>query len=407
MIRSMHMQPKPVTRPQPDAGLEAMVDAFGRAAWKTRIAALMAECGSSYAGRATSQRHALELTIERMRRAGAAAPRTEAEQQIATLASSLGALAGKLSDAGQARLQVSMQSAIQGANTLVGLFHVLHVAGIQAERGFDVRFAGLDDGAAFDLLVTRAGVEAEIICEVVSAEAGRDVHRGAWSSLMDRVDPDLQNWLATHPGRYLLKMTLPKGLKGDGEVSLSELHERITRMLTEQKRADQDEAAVLRLDPLMLAAAQANERGLMPNLRREFGPEAHLAVTSAGNGVFVMAARASREDEVAQAVQRRMADIAPARLTGNRPGILAMFIEDTDRLEWRILRDQLRLEGAARQFMTQAEARNVVAVTCASRLELLAVPAPDGGEDAELRFRNPNHPQAKLAALACAIASSG
>jgi hypothetical protein len=84
-----------------------------------------------------------------------------------------------------------------------------------------------------------------------------------------------------------------------------------------------------------------------------------------------------------------------------------MFIEDTDRLEWRILRDQLRLEGAARQFMTQAEARNVVAVTCASRLELLAVPAPDGGEDAELRFRNPNHPQAKLAALACAIASSG
>jgi hypothetical protein len=390
----------------PACALEALVEQFGRAAWKVRMAALMGECGATYSGRATAQRHAIELTIERLRRNGPLAPRTQSDQQIASLAASLAALPALLGEQGRERLERAMQSALQGANTLIGLFHLVRVAGLQAERGFAVRFAGLDDGAPYDLLVSRNDVEAEIICDVVSAEAGRDVHRGAWSSLMDRVDPDLQDWLATHPGRYLLKMTLPKGLKGDGDASLSELHERITGMLTGQKRADQDEAAIMRLDPLMLAASQANERGLMPNLRREFGPEAHLAVTSAGNGVFVMAARASREDEVAEAVQRRMAAIAPARLSGTRAGILAMFIEDTDRLEWGILRDQLRLEGAARKFLTQAEARNVVAVTCASRLELLACPGPDGIQDAELRFRNPNHPQAKLAALACAIASS-
>ncbi len=57
-------------------------------------------------------------------------------------------------------------------------------------------------------------MEAEIACEVLSAEDGRDLHRRAWSQLMDRVDPDLQSWLAAHPGRYLLKMTLPHGLKG-------------------------------------------------------------------------------------------------------------------------------------------------------------------------------------------------
>jgi hypothetical protein len=157
----------------------------------------------------------------------------------------------------------------------------------------------------------------------------------------------------------------------------------------------------------MLAAAQASELGLMPQLRREFGPEAHLAVTSAGNGVFVMAARAGREDEVAGAVHRRMAEIAPRRLSGTRPGILAMFIEDTDRLEWHFLRDQLRLEGEARHFMTRPEARSVVAVTCASRLELLA---PDDGETTgvagELRFRNPSHPAAKHPALGPAVVSS-
>jgi hypothetical protein len=201
-------------------------------------------------------------------------------------------------------------------------------------------------------------------------------------------------------------MTLPRGLKAGGECALlAELHQRITRMLSERRRADYDEAAVLRLDPLMLAAAQANELGLIPRLRQEFGPEAHLAVTAAGGAVFVMAARAGREDEVAVAVHRRMTEIAPARLTGSRPGILAMFIEDTDRLEWHTLRDQLRLEGEARQFLTRPEARAVVAVTCASRIELLSEDEGDDGGD--LRFRNPGHPAAKQAALASAVVSSG
>ena len=83
-----------------------------------------------------------------------------------------------------------------------------------------------------------------------------------------------------------------------------------------------------------------------------------------------------------------------------------MFIEDTDRLEWRHLRDQLELEGEARQFLTLPEARRVVAVTCASRLELFGAGAPDAAPDGELRFRNPAHPAARAAALAPAVLSS-
>ena len=44
-----------------------------------------------------------------------------------------------------------------------------------------------------------------------------------------------------------------------------------------------------------------------------------------------MAARAGRENEVAIAIRRRLAALAPARLTGERPGILSVFVEDTDR----------------------------------------------------------------------------
>jgi hypothetical protein len=356
----------------------------------------------------------LELLLDRMVRGGNVAPNFPGQTQVSGLLEELGQLDASLNDAGRARLHAAFSQALTGGNTLVPLFHLLRVARTQRERGFHVFYAGLAEGAAHDLLLSRGGIEVEVVCAVVSAEEGRDVHRGAWFHLVDRVDPELQGWLTAHPGRYLLKMTLPRGLKasdgGSDTAALADLHARITRLLSERRRADHDEAAVLRLEPLLLAGAQAGELGLLESLRREFGPEAHLAVTSAkgagGGGVFAMAARAAREDEVAEAVQRRMAALAPARLSGTRPGILAMFIEDTDRLEWRTLRDQLRLEGAARQFLTRAEARCVVAVTCTSRLELFGVAPPDAAEAGEMRFRNPSHKQAGAAALAPSILST-
>jgi hypothetical protein len=144
----------------------------------------------------------------------------------------------------------------------------------------------------------------------------------------------------------------------------------------------------------------------MPRLRNEFGPEAHLAVMTAERSMFVLAARSVQENEVAVAVRRRLTEIAPRRLTGTRPGILAMFIEDTDRTEWRMLRERMDLEGETRQFLTNPEAKPVIAVTCASRLEMFGIGAPDAAPDGELRFRNPLHPSAKAAALAPAVTSS-
>jgi hypothetical protein len=314
-----------------------------------------------------------------------------------------------LSPPARLRFRAMLAEAMLLANTLVPVFHLLRTAALQRSRGFSVHFAGLEDEASFDLLIERDGASAEIVCDVISAESGRDVNRGAWVQLVDKIDPDLQTWLAAHPGRYVLKLTLPQGLNAEPE-KLSALQARIRVMLSSERRADHDEAAVLRLDPLMLAAAQRGEvgaePGLMPKLRREFGHEAHLAVTSAGAGMFVLAARAGRENEVAVAIRRRMAAIAPTRLTGTRPGILAMFVEDTDRTEWRHLRDRLELEGEARQFLTHPEARGVVAISCASRLELMGVLAPDAAEDGELRFRNPAHPAAKTLGLAPAVLSS-
>jgi hypothetical protein len=246
---------------------------------------------------------------------------------------------------------------------------------------------------------------AEVACETVSAEDGRPVHRGDWCALVDRVHPELQTWLAAHPGRYLLKMTLPEGLAGPDKAV--ELQARIMALLAAEKRQDSSADAVLKLDPLVLAGAQAGT-ALPRTLREQFGPEAHLAVTAGpqGGSVFVMAARAGRENTVAGAVVGRMRLAAESRLTGDVPGILSMFVDDLDKGEWRSLRDTLELEGAARRFLTEPAARRVVAAACASRMEMFGMAPPDAAPDGELRFRNPSHPAGKVVALAPAVTSS-
>ena len=173
----------------------------GPARWRRRMVEVAAMCGAGgRAGRAALQRHLLELTIDRLTRAGdrALAP---SETAIIRLAQATTALAASLAPDGRARLLAEIRAALADESTLVPLFHLIRTAAMQRERGFAVRFAGFADAAPFDLLITREGVEAEIACDTMSAEDGRDVHRGAWVQLVDRIDPDLQTWLEAHPGR--------------------------------------------------------------------------------------------------------------------------------------------------------------------------------------------------------------
>lgn len=389
----------------PDPGSSAFLRLVGDRAWSTRMATLAQRAQSgTLSGRAAQQRHALEFALARAAGPEAAAKASPAERHILALAQDAVRLARSLPPGPRARLRARLAEGLTGNATLIPLWHLLRSAARYRAHGFTVEFAGLAEEAPFDLRITRAGTVAEVACETVSAEEGRPVHRGDWYTLVDRVHPELQTWLAAHPGRYLLKVTLPEGLSGPGQAA--ELQSRIIGLLAAQKRQDSSADAVLKLDPLLLAGAQAGT-GLPQHLRAQFGPEAHLAVTSgpSGGSVFVMAARAGRENAVADAVVSRMRAVAAARLTGKAPGILSVFVDDLDRAEWRSLRDTLQLEGAVRRFLTAPEARRVVAAACVTRMELFGMAPPDAAADGELRFRNPGHAAGKLPALAAAVTS--
>ena len=392
----------PRDSPTDHAALAAFVRIAGRDCWGKRVSALGARVKQGqFTGRAAQQRHAAELMLARLSGPAALARAGTPEKRVLLFAREVARLDAALSGESRARLRAMVRAGLVGEATLIPVFHLVRTAALARARGFTVRFCGLLDGASHDLLISRDGASAEVVCCTVSAEEGRPLPRGDWFHLMDRMHPELQTWLAAHPGRYLLKMTLP-----EGGSDMGSLQARIMAMLAAQKRQDSSADLIMKLDPLVLAGAQAS---LPVALRQQFGPDAHLAVTAdpSSGSVFVMAARAGRENEVAMAVKARMSEAALARLSGRHPGILAMFIEDMDRNEWRGLRDSLELEGVARRFLTEPAARHVVAVSCTSRAELFGFAPPDAAEDGELRFRNPGHPAAKNVALSPAIASAG
>jgi hypothetical protein len=394
------------TRPEA-ADLRSFVSLCGAQRWRKRMAEIQqAARASSLSAKALQQRHALELILGRLSDPVALSKAGLAERRIGAFARETVRLAEALPTAARRKLSDMIEAGLTGQATLVPLFHLLRTAALHRARGFDVTFAGLVDATPHDLLISRDGIAAEVACEVVSAEEGREVHRGDWCALVDRVNPELQTWLAAHPGRYLLKMTLPEGMATDAQVA--DLHARIASLLQAQRRQETSADAVLKLDPLVLAGAQVAGGRLPEQLRAQFGEEAHLAVTaSPGSGsVFVMAARAGRENSISGAVTRRLGMAAAARLSHDKPGLLSVFVEDVDRAEWRGLRERMELEGATRRWMTDPSARPVVAVSCASRMELYGLAPPDAAPEGELRFRNPSHPQAKLPALAPAVLSS-
>jgi hypothetical protein len=395
------------------AHLGDFVGIVGAPVWRERLAELQTRiAASNRQGSVLRQRHSLELALDRLLNRGPESrtkpPLSAAETRLALISAECVTLAKQLTPEGRERLRERLQAALSDDNTLVDLFHLLRTGALYRERGFTVSYAKLEELASYDLLLSRDDVEAECVCDTVSAEIGRDIHRVAWARFCDLAEANLKAWLEGRPGRYLLKMTLTRGLTDAEPAMVDSLHDRLKTMLTSGNRLDQDPNATLRLEPLSLAgtATTATEEGLIVRLRHEFGPEAHLSVAGCSAGVWAMAARAGKRNEIAGSVHSRLDVLAPSRLSGTRPGILSLFLEDIDRHEWRVLRESLELEGAARHFMTCGGASAVAAVTCYSRMEMFGLTGSDAVADGELRFRNPSHPAAKHPALAAAIASS-
>src|ERR1051326_3143331 len=115
------MQPQPP--PHAPLALDAFVALVGPAAWVARMSEIAAQTASGpRAGRLACQRHALELSIERLRGTPRRPP-SLAELQAAQLAAQAVRLSVGLRAPGRIRLQQRLRLGLKGRRTLVPFFH--------------------------------------------------------------------------------------------------------------------------------------------------------------------------------------------------------------------------------------------------------------------------------------------
>jgi hypothetical protein len=223
----------PVTALSP---IEQLVLFVGPDVWATRIADIVARSSASNRlGGVIRQAHALELALERWRsrgsEAGSGAVPSVAEQKLHEILVEVVSAIQRLSPAGAERLRERLREGLAGDRSLVESFHLFRTAALHQARGFSLSFTGLEQGTPYDFVLSRDGVEMECVCETISAEAGRDVHRRAWAQFCDRIEGQMKPWLGTRPGRYLLKMTLARGLRDGRPEQVEGLHARVLTML--------------------------------------------------------------------------------------------------------------------------------------------------------------------------------
>ena len=106
------------------ASLDDLIQVVGASHWTTRMTVLAREIGRSQrTGRALAQRHAGEITLERLRRNGLKRAPTLAERQTMTLANEITTVFAGLSRSGKSRMRAALRSALSSDNTLVPIFH--------------------------------------------------------------------------------------------------------------------------------------------------------------------------------------------------------------------------------------------------------------------------------------------
>jgi len=267
------------------AHLSDFVGIVGAPVWRERLAELQTRiAASNRQGSVLRQRHSLELALDRLLNRGPESrtkpPLSAAETRLALIAAECVTLAKQLTPEGRERLRERLQAALSDDNTLIDLFHLLRTGALYRERGFSVFYAKLEELASYDLLLSRDDVEAECVCDTVSAEIGRDIHRVAWARFCDLAEANLKAWLEGRPGRYLLKMTLTRGLTDAEPAMVTSLHDRLKTMLASGNRLLRLPLEIFHLDqlgeldsPVVEELDDPDDATMIPAARRRNGDE--------------------------------------------------------------------------------------------------------------------------------------
>lgn len=245
----------------------------------------------------------------------------------------------RLSEHAKKRISGIIRGGLKGTGCLSPLAGEMVVATHLMLRGYDVMFYDLEEGGGFDFLVTLDELEFEIECKHVTADIGRKIHQRKFFSLAGIICPYLTSAAERKAGGQLIRVTLPAELTS--EQGKMEAVARFIADAVEQgvSVSESSLCAVKILQfPLENSPFTGNQvtgdiRVTVNNfLEQQYGIINKNVVTifGANRSVVILVVESKTKDTVLQSVIDNLKNSSRDQLTGDRPGIMCVYLSDLD-----------------------------------------------------------------------------
>jgi hypothetical protein len=183
------------------ATLAGLASIIGRSTLQKRADALRSQIESNpILGHFLSRQYAIELAIDRLfcrRRTTGRWPKKFVDDETSealSFAFALTRVHERLPPNARTRLEQRLYGSLKGSGSLAPIAHEMTVAIHLMNRGWNVEFHDLEEGAGFDYLARNGAEEIEVECKHASADAGRKVHRDDFGRFAGPLLPALQEF---------------------------------------------------------------------------------------------------------------------------------------------------------------------------------------------------------------------
>lgn len=417
----MHFVPEAVPAELP-ALLRRFVDITGRKPWQKRFDSFRQQIQRNpLIENHFLEKYPLELEMEAawaLLESGGCfeLPKSTAQAALYSFVAMTARVHQRLSQAGSHRLAGMIRSSLSEPCGFAPLQYEMTMAANLMHRGLDVEFYDIEHGGGPDFLAIRDGLEVEVELKTVSGDVGRKVHRPRLYQLAEHLYPAMNTALSRETDGHLVRVILPDRLDGS-DAQMQDLRDQIAEVL--MAHSSKPGIEPFEIDYMTFAL----EGG--PFERPSFGPwtgvgvrefvkelvgndnENILMVVSPGRTAVVVTVESRKNDSVMKSIQRTIKDAAKRQLTGTRPGVILVNLNDVTDGELLELAkadhsgDPTALQIATSQLLHRADWRHVhtLAYSVPGHVVQSSEPSSDSILLSSVQqmgstyvFKNPTHP---------------
>lgn len=260
-------------------------------------------------------------------------------------------------------------------------------------RGFKLQFVDLESCERFDYLIRKDGVEAEFECKTVSYDLGRQVHRRVFERLGKQVfERGVSEFLTTSGPNIRIDLTLEARLPS-GEKPLARVVDMVASALRGNAATEPG-----------LGRARASEwdiPGRPDDLRQsdlkgtfDRGDDDHTLIAIGPRRAFALVASSEKPARLLQGVFRELRRVAREQLSGTRPGVIAVQIEDIRESDWVQLSHGSAIEAMTAAYFVTGRREHIHSVLYSSEQLLHKAPGRAWLSGTRLVYRNPANAEA-------------